>query len=104
MSYFLRFVQRYPVFKFLPIRVLRILIGVHFNFPLIPLYILFGIFFLVLFTRYFQITSPIIVLIMPILAMQAGDSQNNSALPTGEVLIETKVEDIQKNAIQITSF
>ena len=41
---------------------------------------------------------------MPILAMQAGDSQNNSALPTGEVLIEAKVEDIQKNAIQITSF
>ena len=33
---------------------------------------------------------------MPILAMQAGDSQNNSAHPTGEVLIESKVEDIQK--------
>ena len=96
MSYFLRFVQRYPVFKFLPIQVLGILIGVHFNFPLIPLYILFGIFFLVLFTRYFQITLPIIVLLMPILVLQTGDSQNNSALSTGEVLIEAKVEDIQK--------
>ena len=104
MSYFLRFVQRYPVFKFLPIQVLGILIGVHFNFPLIPLYILFGIFFLVLFTRYFQITLPIIVLLMPILVLQTGDTQNNSALPTGEVLIEAEVEDIQKNAIQITSF
>ena len=95
MSYLLRFVQRYPVFKFLPIQVLGILIGVHFNFPLIPLYSLFGILFLVLFTRYFQITLPIIILLMPILAMQAGDSQNNSAHPTGEVLIEAKVEDIQ---------
>ena len=96
MSYFLRFVQRYPVFKFLPIQVLGILIGVHFNFPLIPLYILFGIFFLVLFTRYFQITLPLIVLLMPILVFQTGDSQNNSALPTTEVLIEAQVEDIQK--------
>ena len=33
---------------------------------------------------------------MPILVLQTGDSQNNSALPTGEVLIEAKVEDIQK--------
>ena len=33
---------------------------------------------------------------MPILVLQTGDTQNNSALPTGEVLIEAQVEDIQK--------
>ena len=96
MSSIIRFVQRYPVFKFLPIQVLGILIGVHFNFPLIPLYILFGLFFLLLFSRYFQIALPIIVLLMPFLVIQSGNSQNILELPSDEVIVHAKIIDIQK--------
>ncbi len=96
MSPLIRFAQRYPVFKFLPLQIIGILVGSHFHFPLIPLYILFGILFLILFSRYFQIALPVIVLLMSILVLQNGDSQNFSDLPSGEVLIQAKVIDIQK--------
>ncbi len=96
MSSLFRFVQRYPVFKFLPIQIFGILVGTHFNFPLIPLYLLFGISFLFLLSRYFQITLPIIVFLMSILVLQNVELAGNSNLTTGEVLIKAKVEDIQK--------
>ncbi len=96
MSSIIRFAQRYPVFKFLPIQILGIIIGTHFNYPLIPLYILFGISFLILFSRYFQIALPVIVLLIPILVLQVWNSKNIPELPSGEVLIQAKVTDIQK--------
>ena len=96
MSSFFRFVQRYPVFKFLPIQILGIIVSTHFNFPLIPLYILFGLFFLLLFSRYFQIALPIIVLLMPFLVIQSGNSQNILELPSDEVIVHAKIIDIQK--------
>ncbi|HJM83694.1 MAG TPA: DNA internalization-related competence protein ComEC/Rec2 [Candidatus Marinimicrobia bacterium] len=96
MSSLIRFVQRYPVFKFLPIQILGIFIGTHYTFPSTFLLIFSGVLFLIMFTRYFQITLPIIVLLMPILVLQTGNSHNISDFPSGEVLIQATVSDIQK--------
>ena len=96
MSSFFRFAQRYPVFKFLPIQILGIIVSTHFNFSLIPLYVLFGLFFLLQFSRFFQIALPIIVLLMPILVMETGNSQNIPELPSGEIVLRAAVVDIQK--------